>query len=39
LLLLKERMNTPAAKKIAEARHSFMEAYLEQFHREWNGES
>lgn len=38
LLLLKERMNTTTGKKIAEARHRFMEDYLQQFYGEWNGE-
>jgi uncharacterized protein len=38
LLLLKDRMNTPAARKRAEGRHRFMEAYLEQFFAEWRGE-
>ncbi|WP_300441030.1 HD domain-containing protein [Christiangramia sp.] len=38
LLLLKNRMNTATGKKIAEARHRFMEGYLEQFYAEWNGE-
>ncbi|MFN8286929.1 MAG: HD domain-containing protein [Chitinophagales bacterium] len=37
LLLLKDRMNTETGKKIAEARHSFMEDYLTQFYKEWNG--
>jgi uncharacterized protein len=36
LLLLKERMNTPTGKKLAEERHVFMEKYLEQFLKEWN---
>lgn len=35
LLLLKERMNTPAARRIAEARHRFMQQYLDQFYAEW----
>lgn len=38
LLLLKDRMNTEAAKVIAEERHRFMEAYLAQFLGEWDGE-
>lgn len=39
LLLLKDRMNTPAGKKIAVQRHRFMEQYLKQFFDEWHGES
>lgn len=37
LLLLKDKMNTESGKKIAAERHVFMEQYLEQFYKEWNG--
>lgn len=38
LLLLKDLMNTKTAKKIAEERHMYMEGFLRQFYKEWNGE-
>jgi uncharacterized protein len=37
LLLLKDRMNTPTAKRIAEQRHKVMEDFLAQFLNEWEG--
>ncbi len=38
LLLLKDRMNTASGKTMAQERHLFMERFLEQFYREWQGE-
>lgn len=37
LLLLKDKMNTATGKKIAGARHQYMEEFLSQFLSEWNG--
>jgi uncharacterized protein len=39
LLLLKDRMNTQTGRQIAVDRHKFMEEYLVQFNKEWDGES
>ncbi|MBF6641522.1 HD domain-containing protein [Flavobacterium sp. J49] len=38
LLLLKDKMNTVTGRKIAEARHQYMENFLSQFYAEWEGE-
>jgi uncharacterized protein len=37
LLLLKDRMNTDSGKQLAEKRHQFMQTYLDQFYKEWDG--
>ncbi|MZG31428.1 MAG: HD domain-containing protein [Nitrospinae bacterium] len=39
LLLLKDRMNTASAKKMAERRHQFMQVFLDQFYEEWDGKA
>ncbi|ARU63588.1 phosphohydrolase [Tumebacillus avium] len=38
LLKLKNLMNTSYGKQMAEGRHAVMEAFLEQFYAEWEGE-
>lgn len=38
LLLLKDRMNTNTGKSMAEHRHKYMEQFLDEFYKEWNGE-
>ncbi len=37
LLLLKDRMYTDTAKKLAERRHDYLVAYLDEFYAEWEG--
>ena len=37
LLLLKDKMNTKAGKRIAKERHKYMEEFLDQFYAEWDG--
>ncbi|WP_118974793.1 HD domain-containing protein [Taibaiella koreensis] len=38
LLTLKDKMNTSLARTIAGERHRYLEAFLQQFYAEWNGE-
>jgi len=38
LMLLKDRMNTATGRALAVRRHTFMEHFLDEFEREWNGE-
>lgn len=37
LLHLKDRMNTPTARQMAEERHAFLKQFLAQFEKEWSG--
>jgi uncharacterized protein len=37
MLLLRDRMNTEAGRRLAKKRHVFMEDFLERFYQEWDG--
>lgn len=37
LLLLKDRLNTDYARRLAEQRHRVMETFLDEFYAEWDG--
>ncbi len=37
LLLLKDRMNTDTGKAMAKHRHKYMEQFLDEFYKEWDG--
>lgn len=38
LLLLKDKMLTNTGKQIALERHQYLETFLKQFFKEWNGD-
>lgn len=38
LLLLKDKMNTNTGREMAKGRHEFLESFLKQFYKEWEGE-
>ncbi|MGE0760595.1 MAG: HD domain-containing protein [Pirellulaceae bacterium] len=38
LLLLRDRLNTPAARRMAAERHAYLEGFLRQFFAEWGTE-
>ncbi len=38
LLKLKDLMNTDTAKMLAQERHQYLECFLQEFFKEWNGE-
>lgn len=37
LLLLKDQMQTSTGKKLAQARHDYMQTFLDEFYAEWDG--
>jgi len=37
LLLLRDRLHTKEARRLARGRHAFLEAFLKRFHAEWDG--
>ena len=38
LLLLQDRMSTPTARRLAAARHKYVEQFLDRFLAEWKGD-